>query len=271
MPVQLTGGTPSPEMLKIMALVHGFAGTGKTELSFSFPPPYWMYNLDRSVDHIVPKLPAGVTIEYEHIPDDVDNTSAIVARSHLDKFDALLKAAIKANEGTFIVDGYDLLWDLVKIAKVRNLDEDLPKEYAPANSYMNSALRRLHMAPGLQVALTTMSSKIWTGAKTETERVKADGFKHRDRWLTHEVYLFTPDNTREPFAKPSQGNTGQTHQAYIAQSKLNESLVGRVLPSLTFALLYKLTFGQGWPEAEKLWSPAKAAAAKPAEVTGATT
>jgi hypothetical protein len=175
----------------------------------------------------------------------------------LRKFDALVTAAIKSGEGSFIIDGFDLFWDLVKLAKIPGGGEDaMPREWASANEYMNGHLRRLHMSP-LQVCLTTMSSKIWTGAKTETERVRADGFKHRGRWLTHEIYLFTPENTTEPHASPKQSALGQSHQAYIGSSKLREALVGRVLPSLSFATLYKLTFEQAYPDGSTLWSPAR--------------
>lgn len=265
MSVTLTGGqAPAPdEVVKFMILDHGFPGTGKTAFGFSCPPPFWMYNLDRPIDPLLPKLPVGVQVEYEHIAQDVDETSMAVAKTYLAKFDALVTKAIRANEGTFIIDGFDILWDIVKIAKIPGGGEDaMPREWASANEYMNGALRRLGLSK-LQVVLTTISSKIWTGAKTETERVKADGFKHKDRWLTHEVYFYTPENTREPLANPSQGKTGVQHQAYIAVSKLNENLVGRVLPSLTFSLLYKLTTGRTYPNASALWSPASSAVKEP--------
>lgn len=264
MAVKLIGGEAPPADPKFFIYAHGFPGVGKTSFGFSGPPPFYLYNVDRPIDSLVPKLPAGVEIEYEHIIDDVDATSPAVAKSHLGKFDTMLRDALKANKGTFILDGADLFWDLVKVAKIPGGGEEaMPREWAEANSYFNGAMRRLSLS-GLQTVFTSVSSKIWAGAKTETERVKADGFKHRARWLTHEIYFFTPENPTEPFATPKQGAVGQTHQAYIGMSKLNETLVGRVLPSLTFSLLYKLTTGRSYPDAGSLWSPAK-------EPAGATT
>lgn len=261
MAVKLIGGqAPSAEdIINLFIYAHGFPGTGKTSFGFTGPAPYWVFNVDRPIDPLVPKLPAGVEIQYEHITDDVDAVSMAVAKKHLEKFDSMLKEALRVNQGTFMLDGADLFWDIVKVAKIPGgTDDAMPKEWAEANTYMNGAMRRLGQS-NLQVVFTSISSKIWTGAKTETERVKADGFKHRARWLTHEIYFFTPENPTEPYASPKQAATlGQTHQAYIGMSKLNEQLVGRVLPSLTFSLLYKLTTGRTYPDAAKLWSPAKA-------------
>jgi hypothetical protein len=247
--VKLLGGQapPADETTNLFIYAHGFPGTGKTSFGFTGPAPYWVFNVDRPIDPILPKLPAGVEVEYEHIADDVDAVSMATAKGHLGKFDAMLKEALRANQGTFMLDGADLFWDIVKVAKIPGgTDDAMPKEWAEANTYMNGAMRRLGQS-GLQVVFTSISSKIWTGAKTETERVKADGFKHRARWLTHEVYFFTPENPTEPFAAPKQlAQLGQTHNAYIGMSKL-----------LTFSLLYKLTTGRAYPDAAKLWSPAK--------------
>ena len=260
MPVELTGGEAPPKEAtnKIMELVSGLAGVGKSGHALSFPSPYWYYNLDRAIGHLTKQLPTTHKLVYEAVTMDVDATSPLVAQSYLTKFDQLVKAAVSSgSDGTFVVDGWDIFWDLVKIARVKNLDSDLPKEYAAANEYMNNHLRRLGLSR-LNVVFVTMASKVWTGAKTETDRMRADGFKHKDRWLTHEIYLFSPENMAEPNIVPAQKELGQSHLAYISRSKLNEGLIGRVVPSLTFELLYKMTFGAAYPEPERLWSPAKA-------------
>lgn len=266
MSVSLTGGTP-PETEaedKIVLLEHGHAGTGKTALAFSFPDPFWMFNLDRAVAHLWKQMPPTRAMEYEAFTIDVDSPTPGIAQQYLNKFDLLLGAAIKSgSNGTFIVDGWDIFWDIVKIAKVRNLDagNDLPKEYAPANSYMNGILGKLGRSK-LNVVFTTISSKVWTGAKTETDRMKADGFKHKDRMLTHEMYMFSPEDRRTPNEVPNPVATdvGQTHRGIITLSKFNEKLINRVVPNPNYALLYKLTFGKGYPEPDRLWSPAGAAA-----------
>jgi len=268
MAVKLTGGqAPEDESSdKIMLLGHGYPGVGKTAFGLSFPAPFWIFNLDRPMGELIKKLPVTHEVTYEAMPVDLADTSKAAAIQYLTKFDALLKDALAgSSDGTMLIDGWDIFWDLVKIARVNNLESDLPKEYAPANAYMNGILGRLGRSK-LNVVFTTISSKVWSGAKTETDRVRADGFKHKDRMLTHEVYLFSPEDRRNPVEAPrggdptKAGETGQTHRALITMSKLNETLINRMIPNLSFALLYKLTFGQSYGSPERLWSPAKAAA-----------
>lgn len=268
MAVELTGGTPATNN-KLMVLGHGYPGVGKSALGLSFPTPHYVFNLDRPLDNLIEKLPTAHKVVLEDAPQDVDAASRAVAQSYLTKFDALMKRALtEGGDGTAMIDGWDIFWDLVKIAKVANLDSDLPKEYAPANAYMNQWLGRLGRSR-LNVYFTTVSSRVWTGAKTETERVRADGFKHKDRMLTHEVYMFSPEDRRNPFEVPKGGDSktpgslGQTHQALITMSKLNENLINKAVPNLSYSLLYRLTFGKAYPEPARLWSPAASAVAAP--------
>lgn len=287
---KLIGGqSPATERAdKIMLLAHGFPGVGKTAFALSFPAPFWVFNLDRAIGALSTKLPEGHLLDYEAVAIDVDSPTKATAVQYLTRFDKLLNRALTGQildddgtvitvpkDGTFILDGSDIFWDIVKIAKVNNLDSDLPKEYAPANAYMNGVLGRLGRS-SLNVVFSTISSKVWTGAKTESDRVRANGFKHKDRMLTHEVYMFTPEDRRNPQEVPkggdaaTPGSTGQTHRAIITMSKLNESLINRVMPNLNFGLLYRLTFGMAYPEPERLWSPSAAAtAAAKVEVSNA--
>lgn len=267
MPTKLHGGeAPDFEASeKIMVLVHGYAGTGKSSLGLSFPAPFWVFNLDRSIGSLTKQLPATHEITLEApVVDEVDKPTPAMAQKILASFDALMTDAIKSkSDGTVIVDGWDLFWEIVKIAKVRNLEEDLPKEYAMANGYMNQWLARLGRSR-LNVVFSVISSRVWMGAKTETERVRAEGFKHKDRWLTHEIYMFSPEERRTPNEAPrggdpsKAGETGQSHLALVTMSKLNESLVNRRFPNLNFGLLYRLTFGQNYPEPDRLWKPGTA-------------
>lgn len=262
----LGGDTPEGEASdKLMVLSHGYPGTGKTSFALSFPAPFWVFNLDRAIGSITKGLPKTHELTYEAVAIDVDTPTPAVAAAYLAKFDMLLKDAIASkSDGTFVIDGWDIFWDLVKIAKVRNLESELPKEYAPANAHMNGILGRLGRSP-LNVVFTTISSKVWSGAKTETDRVRADGFKHKDRMLTHEVYLFSPEDRRNPNEVPKGGDpskpgeTGQTHRGLITMSKLNESLINRMVPNLNFNLLFRLTFGKNYPEPGRLWSPSSVA------------
>lgn len=277
MSVKLRGGeAPETEnSTKIAALVHGFAGVGKTSFGLTFPGPHYIFNLDRNIGHLTKQMPADWDAEYEG---DMEMATAVptkgMAQMVLNKFDALMNKALAGGTGTVLVDGWDIFWDLVKLAKVNGIAEgnDLPKEYAPANAYMNNWLMKLGRSR-LNIVFTTMSSKVWSGAKTETDRVKADGFKHKDRMLTHEIYMFSPEDYRNPNetplgGDPAKGTVGQSHNALITMSKPNESLINRRIPNLTYKLLYRLTFGEAPPDEGKLWTPGKVAA-KPPEAGGA--
>lgn len=261
MPIKLHGGeappTENPTAIKLLA--HGMAGTGKTSFALSFPGPHWIFNLDRAIGTLTKKLPEHLDITYEGVDMNVEILTKGLAQQILNKFDALMKEAFTIGVGTVIIDGWDIFWDCVKLAKVENLDTALPKEYTPANSYMNNWLHRLGRSK-MNVVFTTVSSKVWSGAKTETNKVKADGFKNKDRMLTHEVYLFTPEDYRNPFEVPlggdaAKGTLGQTHNALITMSKLNEGLINRRIPNLSYKLLYRLTFGEAPADEAKLWSP----------------
>lgn len=267
MSVSLKGGQapPNENPEKLMVLSHGLPGTGKSSFGLSFPGPHYIFNLDRNMGHLTAQMPEDWEAEYEGDMElQVAAPTKGMAQQVLNKFDALMTKALASGTGTVLIDGWDVFWDIVKVAKVNNLDSDLPKEYAPANSYMNNWLMRLGRSK-INVVFTTISSKVWSGAKTETDRMKADGFKHKDRMLTHEIYLFTPEDYRTPNEIPlggteDKGNVGQSHNGLITMSKLNEKLINRRIPNISYKLLYRLTFGKAPPEEAKLWTPGKAAA-----------
>lgn len=253
---QLKGGeAPKGETDRIFANVYGTSGSGKTAFALTFPPPFFILNFDKDMKHLLVQLPDSYDIEYERLVFEVDGLTAGAAAQYVAKADALLKKALLRGEGTFILDGGDLFWDVAKIAKLmKGGDGVLPKDYSPANTYMNSFLSRLQNAP-FHVCTTAMARKKWTGAKTESDQMESDGFKHRKRWVTNEVYMFTPEQRQYPSEVPAQGGTGQTHNAYIDTSKINESLVGTVIPNLTFKLLYAMVYGSLPEEYKKLWTP----------------
>jgi hypothetical protein len=253
---QLKGGqSPKNEESRIFANVYGVSGAGKTAFALTFPPPFFILNLDKDMRELLMQLPDSYDVEYERLVFEVDGLTAGSAAQYLVKADALLKKALLAGEGTFLLDGGDIFWDTVKIAKLmKGGDGVLPKDYSPANAYMNSYLSRLQHAP-FHVCMTSMSRKKWEGAKKESDKMEADGFKHRKRWVSHEIYMFTPEQRQYPSEVPAQAGTGQTHKAYIDTSKINESLVGSVIPNLTFKVLYAMTYGSLPDEYKKLWSP----------------
>ncbi len=254
---QLKGGeSPKGEADRIFANVYGTSGAGKTAFALTFPPPFFILNFDKDMSHLLVQLPDSYDIEYERLVFEVDGLTAGSAAQYIAKADALLKKALLKGEGTFILDGGDLFWDVAKIAKLMRGGEGvLPKDYSPANTYMNSYLSRLQNAP-FHVCTTAMARKKWEGAKKESDKMESDGFKHRKRWVTNEVYVFTPEQRQYPSEVPAQGSTGQTHNFYMDTSKINESLVGTVVPNLTFKLLYAMVYGSVPEEYKALWSPA---------------
>jgi hypothetical protein len=262
MPVTLKGGQrPEGEQNKLVTNAHGKPGTGKSTFALTHPSPLFYFNCDRPMGNLLEKLPDSYEVIYEAIPLDVDAITPGLATQYMLKFDALVNQALKRGEGTFVVDGLDIFCEIVKVAKLPKSGGDpIPREYADYNTYFNNHHRRLGTS-GLQVCFTAMSKPVWTGAKTETDMMASEGFKWRGRWLTTEVYLFTPENRDTPHASPTETTRGNTHSAWISTSKLNEKLVGAVIPGLTFGLLYRMTFGKAYPGQAQLFSPSKVEAA----------
>ena len=258
MPVILKGGQrPEGEQDKLMTNAHGKQGVGKSTFALTHPSPLFYFNCDRPMGKLLEMLPDSYEIVYEAIPLDVDTITPGLAAQYMAKFDALVNQALKRGEGTFVVDGIDIFCEIVKVAKLpKSSGEAIPREYADYNTYFNNHHRRLGVS-GLQICTTAMSKPVWTGAKTETDMMQSEGFKWRGRWITTEIYMFTPENCDTPHATPVEGQRGHTHMTWISTSKLNEKLVGAVIPGLTFGLLYRMTFGKNYPDAAKLYSPTK--------------
>lgn len=236
---------------KIFAQVFGTEGVGKTSFALSFPSPLWIVNLDRNMDDLLERLPEHYEIHYEEVPFDVDMSKGVAATTIM-KVKNLFKQAIAAGTGTFFVDGIDLYWDYVKMAKLPD-DAELPNQWGPANSEMESFFRRSEAAP-LQMVFNSIASKIWTGATKESNQMKADGFKHTGRFINTSIYIFTPEDHSKPDLRPTE-QRGQTHHSYISMAKLKENIVGSVVPNLSYKMLYKMTFGELPPDHEKLWVP----------------
>lgn len=240
---------------KLFLQVYGKEGSGKTSLALSFPPPLWVVNLDRNMDDLLEMLPEHYEIHYEEVPYDVDITRSVASAVIL-KVKKLFDEAVQAGVGTFFVDGADLYWDAVKVAKLPD-DAEVPNQWGPANAEMSAFFRRAETCP-LQVVFSCIASNVWTGQTKETARVKADGFKHAGRFINTSAYVFSPEEHTQPQERPA-ANEGQSHSAYISTSKLNESIVGRVIPNLSYKMLYRMVFGELPPNHELLWTPGKKA------------
>lgn len=240
-----------------MASVHGMPGSGKTAVLLSFPSPIHMVNFDRDPSSLFVKLPPHYEVTYEAIPYDIDATPASAA-TILNIVDKMIDRALKYAKdhpeapGTFALDGADLYWESTKVAKLPSADASA-RQYADCNTYMNRNLGRLYNSP-LQVGLSAISKEIWKKESAGTGTFDPEGFKHRGRWITHELYLFSPEEVA-PTLRPPERETGQTHRAYFQKSKINEGLVRSVVPNISFKVLYKLAYGELPQEHEKLWTP----------------
>jgi hypothetical protein len=236
----------------------GPPGAGKTTALLTYPSPITFINLDRAPGELTEQLPEHYEINYLRVHYDVDTTPAI-ANKVLNDIDGAARKAITASKssggGSFILDGYDLLWDYVKIAKLPKAGGDnLAREYGEANDWMHDLLARLYFCP-LAVGFSALSKEIWRSQSKGTGTFDPEGFKHRGRWMTHEIYLYSPEEV-SPSEKPLGGETGQTHKAYIKGSKHNEAqMVRKVIPNLTYKTLFKLTYGELPKGHELLWTP----------------
>lgn len=250
--VQLKGGQrATTRAKKLFVQVFGTAGTGKTSFALSFPSPLWVVNLDRNMDDLLEKLPPSYDIEYDEVPYDVDMVRGTAANVLL-RVKGMYDKAVKHGAGTFFVDGADLLWEYVKSARLPE-NADVPNQWGPANTYMESIYRRAESC-GLQVVFSTIASNVWEGMQKETQKMKPDGFKHAGRFINTSVYMFTPEDYGTPMIRPVAG-AGKSHNGFFAESKLNESIVGMVVPNLSFGLMYRMIFKEPYPETEKLWTP----------------
>lgn len=263
MPSTIKGGErATTRKKKLFVQVFGPEGTGKTSFGLSFPSPLWIVNFDRNMDDLLEKLPSHYDIHYEEVQWDVDMNRGLAANTVI-RVRKLFEEAVKGGQGTFFMDGADLYWEYVKVAKLPD-DADIPNQWGPANSEMSNFLRRAESCP-LHVVFTSIASNVWEGMQKETRKMKADGFKHTGRFINTKVYLFTPEDHSTPVERP-QPNVGQTHSAYINTSKLDERIVGSVIPNLSFKMLYRSIFRELPPEHEKLWVPG---AKEPEVQTGA--
>lgn len=250
--VNIKGGQRATDRpRKLFTQVFGSEGVGKTSLALSGPSPLFICNFDRNMDDLLAQLPEHYDIHYEGIPWDVDMNRSVAANAML-KVRNLFDQAVKAGAGTFIVDGIDLYWEYVKQAMLPD-NADVPNQWGPANSAMSSFFRRCEAAP-FQVYFNSIASKVWEGMKKETDRMQADGFKHTGRFINTKIYMFTPEDHSTPSSRPLE-RVGQSHNAYISGSKLNEALVGSVVPNLSHKMLYRMVFGELPPDHEKLWVP----------------
>lgn len=249
---KLRGGSVGEYLRKLFACYYGFAGEGKTTQLLTFPPPLHILNCgDRDIKPLLEQLPESHDIYYEWLVPDVDALSQRVAEGYLQRADALLALALK-NGGSFLMDGIDIHWEFVQIAKI-TAPEGTALRYKPANQYCFDFFGKLTSSP-LQIGVTSLAAEIWNGPSS-TGRFRYAGWKHIDRYIETAVRMFIKEQMAAGEKPQATQNPTVTHAAYIEQSKKAEHLARRVFDNMNFGFLYKATFGVPYPEEDKLWKP----------------
>lgn len=251
------GQLPSNEPIKerLITAIYGVEGVGKTTLALTFPPPLFILNCDRNMSKYIKLLPETHEVHYERLDlQDVDALSPEMAKVHTARANKLIQTGLKVGHGTIILEGEDLFWEVVKISLLPRGDAKA-REYADANEYMNNHYRRTERSD-LNMAITSFAKPEWVGETKTSGKYQREGFKWTKRWYNTAVYLYLATNTK-PDAVPADVNKAIDLQfkAQMTENKEDKRLQMRTLPRLTYALMFKMTFGHMPPDADLLWKP----------------
>lgn len=251
------GETPANEPIKkrLITAIFGKEGVGKTVLALTFPPPFFIINADRNMSKYLKLLPPSHVVNYERMSlDDVDSLTPEMAKVYMGKINKMVSMAIKANEGTLIWEGEDIIWDIVKTGTLPRGDAKA-REYADSNNWMNNHYKRAEES-NLNMAITSFAKPEWVGETKTSGKFIREGWKWTPRWYNTAVYMYLGESTKplenpDPRAKPLD----LKFTSQVTENKEKKSLVMRTLPRLTYALLYKMTYGEMPANAELLWKP----------------
>jgi hypothetical protein len=245
---KLRGGQQLEYPRRIFACYHGFGGEGKTTQLLTFPPPLNIVNCgDRDIKYLLERLP-DCEINYEWLTWDVDAPGK--AKSYLQRATAMRDHALRSG-GSFLMDGHDLWWDYVQAALV---SPGTALKYKPANEFQFGFWQPLVAAPNLQVGVAALAQEKWEGASS-TGRFSHGGWKHMERYIETDVRMFIKEQLVAGEKPQTTQNPTVTHAGYIEGAKKAEHLLRRIFDNLSFALLYKMSFGQAYPNEEALWKP----------------
>ena len=258
-PVILKGGgrTPTDATPLLRTEVYGTTGVGKSTFAATFPSPLWIVNFDRSWAPIIEQMPSECEIHYLEIPADVDMLIKGVANNLLLDFDKFLRTAVESKDGgTFILDGADLWWDVVKAAKLPTDADGAPaRDYFQPNTYASSRYRKMAFLP-MHLVCIASARNIWASASKETDMMESEGFKHRLKYITSQVRLFSPESRLTTPAIPTTDKQmGRTFHGYISLVKERPAIEGTVEPSLTYLTLYRKIYRKNPPDAAQCWLP----------------
>ena len=256
----------------------GPPGTGKTSLGFTAPPPFRYARFDRRADATIEAVQAQfgeAAVVEEGFVRELGQDPREWATDALTRIEKMLEAALKANEGTFFVDGGHRWWDAVQQVKLPFLDPSLSDAelermdrkrrllYGVANSYLDDLLLAVE-ASSLQVVLTHHTKAVYTSKGEETDRVKPDYFKRVPFVATLEVIMVcsrpadTSLLTVQANALALGGKVKQVlpppeFYGLITTCKDDAGVEGMMLPNPTFPLLYGMALSKPWEG--QTWTP----------------
>lgn len=191
------GAAPSK---RLVASVWGPPKAGKTHLALTFPAPIYLLNLDLGLDPLLSKFDGKTIHDARFVVDDPEDYGSVARTltNFIHAYEWALKEADDA-AGTVVVDTASLLWDMVQVVKLaqvkqkkfkaevakkggdeNRVDYDLIKlhqfEYAEANTYMATLLRKALYRPSVNVVFIGSAKNAYDGSGNRLNTLEFQGF-----------------------------------------------------------------------------------------------
>jgi hypothetical protein len=249
-PATLFKPLAQPEKQRLVVAVWGDKDTGKTHFSLTFPEPVYLLDLDMGAEDLAHKFP-GKTITHAPIAVEDPSSPASVAQALVLFTHAWKWALTEASQsgGTVVVDTAGQLWQwvqTVKLAEVKNKkyraevakkggDESKVDyenirlhqfEYAEANNFMASLLRRALAADGANVVFLHHSQPKYDSSGNRTNYLEPRWFREMPNIAPVVIQTFR--------------DQAGTYSARIDKLRADGSRVGLMIPNLDHAVLDKL-------------------------------
>lgn len=229
-------------------VVSGMPSVGKTLFGIrteDVEQRLYMANYDRNASHLIVNYKGTGGVEYE----EFTAMHKQEAQACLDRMDNLMATAMAGGSGVFLLDNGAAWWDVVKLAKHKDSNTRIPRDFAEANTYARSFMLNAEKS-GLWFLITAPPREIWTGAKTSTGLYEADGWKHQDFHTMAEIWLFT---NRKVGAEPQPVSSGTEvgdlelpkdettleFKAQIRLAKRRPSIEGMIMKDPTLAKMLR--------------------------------
>lgn len=237
------GETPAAPKGGII-LIFGMESTGKSTLTIKTEDvanPLFYNNFDRDATHLL----KARTQPYQY--ETYKARTRAEAVTQLQKFDLGVAQAIGSppdaagSRGVFAIDGGSYFWDIVKLAKLPENDDDPPpKAYDEANSYVDDRLLTLTQE-GLWVVITSPAKEVWTKERSGSGEYEARGWNRMKFHLIVEAMTFLDTKARGTAPVPLAATFNYTYNLYIKTSKKRPLVEGAVLVDPTLRKLLEKT------------------------------